>query len=1135
MKIQKRFVALIVSVVLFALCAVVLTSCGECDHDYGEWVVTKEATCTTPGEAYRVCKLDSEHIETKVIEPVAHTYGEYVSDGKVTCTTNGTKTATCTVCGTKNTVLENAKGHSFTTYTNSGDATCTTGAPEIAVCDRDGCDATDVKYVGEALGHNYGSDGVCTVCSDVASHLAKYDISAEGSTVIATVYETDKNIGTTQNKALLLKISGTGAIVDFENEAPWVNDYGKKILYVKMDDTVTAIGAYTFAGLGKLVDVKISSAFTDIPAFAFSGCESIEEIALPASVATIGASAFEGCKNLETVTIGEGSVMTSIGANAFDGCRKLESINLPDSIEAIYASAFEGCKKLATLNITSNLTVFGVNAIKDTKIKTTAEKGAQYLAVGENPYAILVSVDTASLEKANETDKTGSILTINKDTAIIPELLLVDFTTTVKVINVDSENTVYSSIGNCIIKGNTVIMGVATSTIPEDASITTIGKYAFYNCAGLESVTIPANITTIESEAFYGAKNLKTVVMADSVIEIGLNAFVNCTALENLTLSAALTEIGPSTFSNCTSLKTVVIPEGVTTVCENAFFGCTKLESVTFAATVDRIEASAFAKCGFKALDLPKTIKYIGDGAFSGCSSVATIVLPENAEYIGAGAFMGCSSVKFITIPLTVGYIGNGAFYACSSLATVSLYFTGSDINGTDSTSFAWLFGGDYKTVPALKSVNVLGDGPIAAGAFKDCNIIESVSIFSDITKIGAEAFAGCTSLEKVNITDVAAWCEVEFADYYANPVYYANKLYLNGALLTDLVIPEGVTEIGFAAFNGCASITSITLPSTLTTINTAAFKGCSSIQKITLPETVSSIGSLAFANCGALTDINIPGTVTALAPYVFSGCKELITITIPASVTSISETAFIGCQRLKEVIVAEENAIYVSFCGIVYTQADKAIFFIPHSVSGKVVLLDGITEIKAGQFLNYPHIDSLVIPESVTKIGEAAFVGCTTLKSITLPFIGQSLDSAENNSFGYVFGTVPATLNTVTILNGTKIADGAFKNCESITTVNLPEGITTIGKEAFANCMGLSILTLPKSVTSVADDAFLECKKLRTVYYGGVATDYAGITIGANNNFLKTAKFYYFNDQPTDGGSGTNWYIDAEGEIVIW
>ena len=219
---------------------------------------------------------------------------------------------------------------------------------------------------------------------------------------------------------------------------------------------------------------------------------------------------------------------------------------------------------------------------------------------------------------------------------------------------------------------------------------------------------------------------------------------------------------------------------------------------------------------------------------------------------------------------------------------------------------------------------------------------------------------------------------------------------------------------------------------------------------------------------------------------------------------------------------------------GNIYT-ADKTIHFIPHSIAGDVVILDGVTEIKAGAFLNYPHIDTLVLPASVTKIGEAAFVGCTTLKSITLPFIGQSLDCTENTKFSYVFGTIPATLKTVTILGGTKVVDGAFKGCDTISTINLPEGITTIGKEAFADCSNLSTITLPKSVTSIADDAFAECRKLRTVYYGGLAADLDGITVGINNVTFKGAKFYYFNDTPTDDGNGTNWYIDADGDIVIW
>ena len=1145
MKIQKRFVALLVSVVLVALCAVVFTSCGDCDHDYGEWTVTTEATCTTSGEAYRVCKLDSDHVETKVIEPIAHTYGEYVSDGRVTCTTNGAKTAVCTVCGHSNTVLEDAKGHSFTTYTPNGEATCTTGAPEVAVCDREGCDATDVKYVGAEKGHSYGADGVCTVCSDELANLAKYDISVDGDgSVIATIYETDKTIGTTKNIALLLKISGTGAAVDYSdsNKAPWTADYGKKIVYVEVDDTVTNLGAYTFAGLDKLTDVKLSSSLTAIPAFAFAECEDLEEITIPASVVMIDESAFADCEALEEVVIAEESAITVIGESAFEGCKNLKDINLPGTVSVIGASAFNGCKKLVTLNITDSITVFGVNAIKDTKLykdKTTSYKGAKYLAVGENPYAILVDVVVSELEKENDEAKTGTVLTIHKDVVIIPELVLSNYTESVKILVVEEGNAVYTSKNNCIIKnGTTVYMGVATSTIPEDAGITTIGQYAFYNCEGMESITIPANITIIEDEAFRGATDLKTVTMA-GVTEIGLYAFADCEALVELTLPNTLTTIGAYTFTNCTALKTVVIPEGVTTVDEAAFSGCSKLEEVTYPTSIVRIEKNAFKGCGFKALVLPESIKYIGDYAFATCKSATSIDLPDNAEYIGEGAFAGCTAITEITIPATIGYIGNSVFYGCSKLATVSLYFTGSDAAGTDSTDFAWIFANDTAAMPKIKTVYVLGNAPIAAGAFKDC-AIEVVHISAEITAIGHDAFAGCTALKEVHITDIAAWCAVDFADYYSNPVYFANNLYLNGTLVTDLVIPEGVTTIKFAAFNGCSSITAVTLPSTLTTLETAAFKGCSSLKTIVLPESVNSVGTLAFANCGALTGITLSGSITEIAPYVFSGCTVLSTINIPASVTTISETAFIGCQRLEKVTVDAENTAYISYCGILYT-ADKEIFFIPHFISGDVVILDGVTNIKAGAFLNAPHIDTLVVPASVTEIGEAAFVGCTTIKSITLPFIGHTLDCTENTAFKYVFGTVPATLKTVTVLGGTKVADGAFKGCENISTVNLPDGITTIGKEAFADCAGLSVITLPVTVTGIGDDAFNECKKLRTVYYTGLYNDLKAengdfnMTIGANNVYLKGAKFYFFNPMVGEGGEGTCWYINDEGDIVIW
>ena len=136
-----------------------------------------------------------------------------------------------------------------------------------------------------------------------------------------------------------------------------------------------------------------------------------------------------------------------------------------------------------------------------------------------------------------------------------------------------------------------------------------------------------------------------------------------------------------------------------------------------------------------------------------------------------------------------------------------------------------------------ITSVTLL-DGITSIGycAFRDCGSLTSITIPSSITYIDSYAFDGCNGLDVVNITGLKAWCNISFDSVSSNPLYYAHNLYLNGELLTDIVIPEGVTRIGAYTFKGYKALTSIIIPSTVTSIDEGAFSGCSSLGSIALP-----------------------------------------------------------------------------------------------------------------------------------------------------------------------------------------------------------------------------------------------------------------------------------------------------------
>ncbi|MBE6717409.1 MAG: hypothetical protein E7573_10880 [Ruminococcaceae bacterium] len=324
------------------------------------------------------------------------------------------------------------------------------------------------------------------------------------------------------------------------------------------------------------------------------------------------------------------------------------------------------------------------------------------------------------------------------------------------------------------------------------------------------------------------------------------------------------------------------------------------------------------------------------------------------------------------------------------------------------------------------------------------------------------------------------------------------------------------------------------------------------SVKSVIIKSGVISIGNFAFCDCPNLINISIPTTVTSIGDAVFEVCVNLTSIIIPESVTSIGIGAFIGCNSLTSITIEENNKYYSNDSNGVLFNKDKTIliqypsgnrrtkYIIPDSVTsiGDSAFVDCpnlinisipnsvITSIGHYAFFNCVNLTSITIPDSVTSIGHFAFCYCDSLTSIKMPksltsidkavfYNCDSLESIEIPDSVTIIGSKAFydcdSLTSIEIPDSvTSIGSTAFLGCDSLTSIKIPKRVTKIGNFAFSDCTNLTSITIPNSVTNIGDYAFFVCNKLTNVYYTGTKQEWRNITIGDNNKCLTNATIHY-------------------------
>lgn len=320
------------------------------------------------------------------------------------------------------------------------------------------------------------------------------------------------------------------------------------------------------------------------------------------------------------------------------------------------------------------------------------------------------------------------------------------------------------------------------------------------------------------------------------------------------------------------------------------------------------------------------------------------------------------------------------------------------------------------------------------------------------MTTIEDNAFSYCNSLASVHITDLAAWCNIPFYRETNNPLYYAHHLYLNGQEIKDLVIPESVTEIKKYAFSGCSGLTSAVIPENVTDIGIYAFHNCSGLASIIIPQDMTNINEGTFAGCSGLTAVTIPESVTGISSYAFNGCSGLTSINIPESVTGIGSYAFKDCSGLTSINIPSR-----------------------------------MYSINEGTFSGCSGLTSFIIPSNISIIYKGAFSNCINIKNLVIEDSSSYLycyESFRENSDHIYSCFYDCNLESVYIgreLRTTFTIEqsrylGFFRDKSTLKSVSIGENVTYIAACMFENCTGLTSVVIPNNITSIGSDAFLLC-----------------------------------------------------------
>lgn len=635
------------------------------------------------------------------------------------------------------------------------------------------------------------------------------------------------------------------------------------------------------------------------------------------------------------------------------------------------------------------------------------------------------------------------------------------------------------------------------------SAVCSTGQTLYYNITSdsTVSVTYPSyyNYGTTSSYYHNRTKPVGSIMIPDTVTHnwvvyrvtaIGPYAFYECAGIDSIFFNNHIVSIGECAFLGCTGLHRVVIPDGIHAIYSSTFLGCTNINEIRIGSGVDTIGWYAFAGCSsIHRLFIPDNVSYIGGNAFEGCSGIDSLYLGVGIKTMGGESLKGCNNISYVFYNIKNGPGGILSYrniywpsenpYTGIPLYNTDVFLTKLEIgDSVDTIPDYAFFDRGIGTVIISDSVKyignsafrrsadgyqigsfIIGDGisSIGSNAFKNCVSLQQLNL-SNIHHIGDSAFYNCTNIQNIHLCD--------------DLVTLGNSTFYNCSSIHSIIIPDNVDSIGEYTFYGCSNVDSIYLGTNLRTIGRESFGGCSNLKYMhynakNLQQPLFDVWGCNQNGCGW----NRGTTYGSNVPFLGMDPANFRYLVIGDSVENVPDGCFGRASAIDTVVFNATNCYQLDARGVFYSSS------IPTFVIG-----DSVKRYPDYIFnRNTNHFDSIPWRDSLRYIGKDCFSG---YNSIVGNFVIPS----------YVDSIVGAFSNCDSILtltsNARFISDGAFANCDRLVTITLGDSVQTIGNGTFRGCFRLMTCTMGDGVRTIGSSTFSGCNRMSDFNIGSGVTN---------------------------------------------